>query len=44
MKATSILHKRVADAYRGFAEYVVWILAKPFARQSILTNIGWRTS
>lgn len=29
MKATPILHKRVADASGGFAEYVVWLLPNP---------------
>lgn len=29
MKAAPILHKRVADAGGGFAEYVVWLLPKP---------------
>lgn len=31
MKATPILHKRVADASGGFAEYVVWLLPNPLA-------------
>ncbi len=29
MKATSIINTRVADAFGGFAEYVVWLLPEP---------------
>lgn len=31
MKATLLLRRRVADSHGGFAEYVVWLLAKPLA-------------
>ena len=29
MKASALLRRSVADAYGGFAEYVIWLLPKP---------------